>query len=52
VGDYPLTQLGTAEFEHMSQSLLAALVGPSNVKVYGAGRDGGPRADHDHSVRA
>ncbi len=41
MGDYPLTQLGTAEFEHMSQSLLAALVGPSNVKVYGAGRDGG-----------
>ncbi|WP_244367538.1 NACHT domain-containing protein [Micromonospora echinofusca] len=41
VGDYPLTQLGTTEFEHMSQSLLAALAGPSNVKVYGVGRDGG-----------
>jgi hypothetical protein len=41
VGDYPLTRLGTTEFEHMSQSLLAALVGPARVKVYGAGRDGG-----------
>lgn len=41
MADYPLTQLGPTEFEHMSQSLLAALVGPVNVKVYGAGRDGG-----------
>ncbi|MFI7578006.1 NACHT domain-containing protein [Micromonospora sp. NPDC049497] len=41
MGDYRLTQLGTSEFEHMSQSLLAALIGASNVKVYGVGRDGG-----------
>ncbi|MEU4221975.1 hypothetical protein [Actinoplanes sp. NPDC026623] len=41
MGDYPLHQLGTLEFEHMTQSLLAAFVGPANVRVLGAGRDGG-----------
>jgi hypothetical protein len=41
VGDYPLTNLGPTEFEHVSQSLLVAVAGPANVKVYGAGRDGG-----------
>jgi hypothetical protein len=52
VADYPLTQLGTAEFEHMAQALLAARWGPLTVKVYGQGRDGGreltTRAEIDH----
>ncbi|MEU8092920.1 NACHT domain-containing protein [Micromonospora chalcea] len=41
MADYPLTQLGTTQFEHMTQALLAAVVGALKVKVYGAGRDGG-----------
>jgi hypothetical protein len=40
VADYPLTQLGSTEFEHMAQALVAAELGPT-VKIYGAGRDGG-----------
>jgi len=41
VADYPLNQLGDHEFEHLAQSLLMASLGPFEVKVYGAGRDGG-----------
>jgi hypothetical protein len=41
MADYPLTQLGTTEFEHVVQALLAALWGPLDVKIYGQGRDGG-----------
>ncbi|MEV6348375.1 hypothetical protein [Actinoplanes sp. NPDC051851] len=41
MGDYPLNNLGSTEFEHLSQALLMAIAGPANVKIYGAGRDGG-----------
>ena len=40
---YELTRLGSAEFEHLSQALGIAVLGPA-VSVFGAGPDGGREA--------
>ncbi|MGH3376352.1 MAG: NACHT domain-containing protein [Actinoallomurus sp.] len=41
--DYDLQRLGSREFEHMTQALALAVLGPG-VQVFGDGRDGGREA--------
>ena len=44
--DYDLTRLGDARFEHLTQALAIAVLGPG-VEVFGAGPDGGREASFD-----
>jgi len=47
--DYDLSRLGSRDFEHLSQALTLAVLGP-HVRVFGDGPDGGREATFDGVV--